>query len=76
VAPEVPAAHRWVISFLVTGDEAGVMVVSAEGLIKTTLWGSPDGPQPLASTVARFGDLSPSEQDRWRFVLDHAEDDW
>ncbi|MDQ6949512.1 MAG: hypothetical protein M3256_25495 [Actinomycetota bacterium] len=63
------AEPQWVISLLVTGDGAGVMAVSAEGLIKTTLWKHPDGSQPVASTVVRFSELSPTEQDDWRRLL-------
>jgi hypothetical protein len=76
MASEVAAEPHWVISFLVTGDAAGVMAVSAEGLIKTTLWEHPNGSQPVASTVARFGDLSTTEQDDWRRLLHREADDW
>jgi hypothetical protein len=64
------AQSRWVISFLVTDDEAGIMAVSAEGLVKTTLWGHPDGSQPIASTVARFAELSAADQDDRRRLLE------
>lgn len=60
----------------VTGDNAGVDAVSAEGLIKTTLWEHPNGAQPIVSTVARFADLSPKEQDQWRGLLQREMDGW
>lgn len=60
---------RWVLSLLVKGDRAGVMAVTAEGAIKSALWGEPDGAQPICSTVARFEDLSEAERDRWEEVL-------
>ena len=70
------AESGWVVSFLVHGDEAGVMAVSAEGLIKTTLWEHGDGAQPLASTVTRFRDLSDADQAQWRRLLQQQADDW
>ena len=73
---DVEPRPYWVISFLVTGDNAGVDAVSAEGLIKTTLWEHPDGVRPIVSTVARFADLSPIEQDQWRQLLEREADPW
>jgi hypothetical protein len=58
------------------GDREGVMAVSAEGLVKTVLWGHPDGAQPLASTVARFADLSDDNQARWHLQLQREADQW
>jgi hypothetical protein len=64
-----PDEKWWVVSFLVTGDEDGVMAVAAEGLMQSALWESADGSQPVASTVGRFGDLPPHEQEDWRRVM-------
>src|SRR3954471_10874931 len=61
--PSDRPSNWWVVSFLVTGDKEGVMAVSAEGLIRSSLWENKNGSQPLTSTVRRFGDLTPAEQD-------------
>ena len=66
-AQPFPDKNWWVLSFLVRADEDGVSAVSAEGRFKIDLWNG-DGPQPLASTVMRFRDLAPSEQDQWRLL--------
>jgi hypothetical protein len=69
------ADTRWVLSILVNGDDAGVMAVTAEGLVKSVLWQEPAGAQPILSTVARFADLSRAEQDRWELLLSR-ENEW
>jgi hypothetical protein len=71
-----PNKNWWVISFLVTGDESGVMAVSAEGLIRSTLWEHEGGSQPLAAAVERFGDQSPGEQEEWRRAVQRGGEDW
>ncbi len=68
-ASEQDTPERWVLCFLVTADHESVMAVSAEGLIKTTLLGHPEGAKPIVSTVTRFADLSDEEQDRWHLLL-------
>ena len=57
---------RWVMRFLVTGSRDEV--VSAAGLVKNTLL-QDSGAYVVASTLARFADLSPEEQDRWRLLV-------
>jgi hypothetical protein len=44
-----PDEKWWVVSFLVTGDEDGVMAVTAEGRMRSALWEHPDRSQPIAS---------------------------
>lgn len=70
-----PGKNWWILSFLVTGDEDGVMAVSAEGLIRSTLWDDENGSQPLTSTVRRFCDMSLSEQEDWHRALQQSTDD-
>lgn len=74
--PAGAAKPRWVISFLVTGDEEGVMAVDAEQCMKSALWEHPDGAEHITSTVARFQDLSPVEQDGWERILQREAEDF
>ncbi len=76
MVPDPAAKRRWVISFLVTGDEEGVMAVSAENRMKSALWENPEGAEHITSTVGRFGDLDPVEQDRWESILRREADDF
>src|SRR5258708_4793310 len=70
VAPEESAEDLLcVVSVLVAGDETAPGAVTAEGLIKATLWEHQDGAQPIASTVARFEDLDGRQQTAWRDLL-------
>lgn len=68
--------ERWVVCVLVTGDGEGVLAVSAEGLMKTALLNQTTGARPIASTVARFDDLSEDDQARWQLLLRREADDW
>lgn len=76
MAPQDAAKLRWVISFLVTGDEEGVMAVDAEHRMTSALWEHPNGAEHITSTVARFQDLSPAEQDGWERILRRESDDF
>ena len=73
---EAESGPYWVISLLVTGGDDGVDAVSAEMLLNTALLNQPDGCLPIASTVARFADLSAKDQDQWRLLLQREIDDW
>ena len=70
------SSERWVVCLLITGDREGIMAVSAEGLLKTTLLREADGAQPIASTVARYSDLSDDAQAQWHLLLQRDADDW
>ena len=76
MAHQDAAKPRWVISFLVTGDEEGVMAVDAEHRMRSVLWEYPNGAEHITSTVARFQDLSPVEQDGWERILRREADDF
>lgn len=70
------AKPRWVISFLVVGDEEGVMAVDAEHRMRSALWEHPNGAEHISSTVARFRELSPVVQDEWEGILRREADDF
>ena len=74
-SPPEDLSNRWVLCVLVTGDAEGVDAVTAEGLIKHSLWNNPAGAKPLVSTLARFADLSDDEQARWEARLRREADE-
>ena len=69
-----PLGEAWVISFLVTGGAPEAMV-NAEGLLRTTLYASNDGPQPIVSEVRRLSELPPEQQGEWRLAVWRAAED-
>ena len=69
-----PLSKAWVVSILLdAGDPEAV--INAEGLLRSTLYDAPEGPQPVVSEVRRFVDLSPLAQQEWRLAVERTAED-
>lgn len=72
---ESDSSTRWVVAFLLDGDDSGATARDLERRMRRAVVDSSLGRQLIASNVGRLRDLSDAERQDWERVLKLFEED-